>query len=203
VQRRGARHIVVGDLTSCTTLAAVLLSGQVRFSLATPPDAARPNEAPLALAMALTLSGGPYPRPARCGAESMKTVSYLEDGQQRRAAVPLTATASSWAAVNWVELGERFTAFHCVVVGKGTPARWSGSLSVAPRGWALGSTAGEFKVCRYTAQTPEAYVDVRTSLSEQNFLVIRGDQLCPSASPISSNSEGVQNFAHLATVVFP
>jgi type IV pilus modification protein PilV len=198
--QRQTRQIVVGDLTSCTTIAAVLLSGQVRFSLTAPPDAARPVDAPLALSMALTLSGGPYPRPAQCGAESMKTVSYFEDGQQRRAAVPLTATPTSWAVASWVELGERFTAYHCVVVGKGIPARWSGSLSVAPRGWALGNTANDFKVCRYTAQTPEAYVDVTTSLAEQNFLVIRGDQTCPSASGIGSNSEAVQNFTNLATI---
>ena len=133
----------------------------------------------------------------------MKTVSHFEDGQQRRAAVPLAATPTSWAVSSWVELGERFTAYHCVVVGKtagkGTPARWSGSLGVTPRGWALGGTASDFKLCRYTAQTPEAYVDVSTSLAEQNFLVIRGDQLCPSASAISSNSEAVQNFINLAT----
>jgi type IV pilus modification protein PilV len=201
--QRHTRQIVVGDLTSCTTIAAVLLSGQVRFSLTAPPDAARPVDAPLALSMALTLSGGPYPRPAHCGAESMKTVSYLEDGQHRRAAVPLSTTPTSWAVASWVELGERFTAYHCVVVGKGIPARWSGNLSVAPRGWTLGNTTNDFKVCRYTAQTPEAYANVSTSLVEQNFLVIRGDQLCPSASAVSSNSEGVQNFTNLATTAHP
>lgn len=197
--QRQTRHVVVGDLTSCTSIAAVLLSGQVRFSLTAPPDAARPNDAPLALAISLTLSGGPYPRPAICGAEAMKTVSYFESGQQRRAAVSLNATPASWAVTSWVELSERFTAIHCVVVGKGTPALWSGRLSIAPRGWVLGSSASEFKVCRYTAQSPEAYVDVSTSISEQNFLVIRGDQLCPSASAFSGNSDGVQNFADLAT----
>jgi type IV pilus modification protein PilV len=204
--QRHTRHIVVGDLTSCTTIAAVLLSGQVRFSLATPPDAARPVDAPLALAMALTLSGGSYSRPAHCGAEAMKTVSYLDDGKQRRAAVPLSATSTSWAVASWVELGERFTAFHCVIVGKGTPARWSGKLSVLPKGWAFGPTANDFKACRFVAQTPEAYADVSTSLAEQNFLVIRGDQLCPSASGFSStgsvNAEGVQNFINLATTAF-
>ena len=201
-----SRRIRVDDLTSCTTMAAVLLSGQVRFSLATPPDAARPVEAPLALAMTLTLSNGPYSRPAHCGAESMKTVSYLEDGIQRRAAVPLAATPSSWAVASWVELGERFTAYHCVVVGKavgkGTPAIWSGQLGVLPQGWAFGPTANEFKACRYTAQTPEAYVDVDTSLAEQNFLVIRGDQVCPSASGMSVNAQGVQNFTNFATTAF-
>lgn len=197
--QRHTRHVVVGDLTSCTSIAAVLLSGQVRFSLTAPPDAARPTDAPLALAIALTLSGGPYLRPAICGAEAMKTVNYLEGGQQRRAAVPLNATPASWAVANWVELSERFTAIHCVVVGKGTPAHWSGRLSIAPRGWALGSSASKFKVCRYTAQSPEVYVEVSTSISEQNFLVIRGDQLCPSASAFSGNGEGVQNFADLAT----
>jgi type IV pilus modification protein PilV len=200
--QRHTRHIVVGDLTSCTTIAAVLLSGQVRFSLTTSPDAARPVDAPLALSMALTLSGGPYSRPAHCGAEAMKTVSFVEDGKQRRAAVPLAATPSSWAVASWVELGERFTAFHCVVIGKGTPAHWSGKLSVVPQGWALGTTANDFKACRYTAQTREAYADVSTSLAEQNILVIRGDQLCPSASGLSTSGEGVQNFTNFSTTAF-
>ncbi|MBC7717975.1 MAG: hypothetical protein H7143_13675 [Pseudorhodobacter sp.] len=217
--QRTTRRIVVGDLSSCTTIAAVLLSGQVRFSLSAPPDAARPMDAPLALAMALTLSDGPYPRPAQCGAEAMKTVSYLEDGKRRRAAVPSTATPSSWAVDTWVELGERFIAYHCVVVGKasstgtgtgtgaGTSARWSGRLSLVPHGWALGAASTAFKVCRYRAQTSEAYADVSTSLAEQNFLVVRGDQSCPTPSGFSlgdsTESEAVQNFADLATVAFP
>ncbi len=197
-----ARQIVAGDLTSCTTVAAVLLSGQVRFSLALPPDAARPVDAPLALGVELTLSGGPYPHPANCGAESMKTVSYFEDGRQRRAAVPLNATAGSWAVSNWVELGERFTAYRCVVVGKGNPAQWSGRLNLLPQGWTFGLTASDFKVCRYTAQSPEAYRDVSTSLAEQNFLVVRGDQACPSASAMNTNGDGVQNFTNFATAQF-
>ena len=204
---RHTPHIVVGDLNSCTTIEAVLLSGQVRFSLTTPPDAARPVDAPLALSVALNLSEGPYPRPAHCGAESMKTVNYVEDGLPRRAAVPLNATPTSWELGSWVELGERFTAYQCVVVGKtagkSAPARWSGRISIVPRGWALGGTASDFKVCRYSAQTPEAYVDVSTSLTEQNFLLIRGDQLCPSASAVSSNGEGVQNFNNFATTPHP
>ena len=198
--QRHARHIVVGDLSSCTTMAAVLISGQVRFSMALPPDAARPADAPLALSMELALSGGPYAHPAKCGAEAMKTISYLEGGKQRRAAVPEAATAITWAASNWVELGERFTAYHCVVVGSGTPAKWSGRLKLVPQGWTLGRTATDFKTCRYSAQTPDAYVDVSTSLTEQNFLVIRGDQACPSASALKTNGEGVQNFTDLSTV---
>ena len=200
--QRHTRQIVVGDLNSCSTIAAVLLSGQVRFSMATPPDAARPADPPLAMSVELALSGGPYAHSTKCGAESMKTVSYFQDGKQRRAAVPLNATALSWAASNWVELGERFTAYHCIVVGSGTPAKWSGRLKIVPQGWALGRSAGDFKVCRYSAQTPDAYVDVSTSLAEQNFLVIRGDQACPSASALKTNGEGVQNFTDLSTVEF-
>ena len=200
--QRHTRHIVVGDLNSCTTIAAVLISGQVRFSNATPPDAARPVEASLALSMELALSGGPYAHPAKCGAEAMKTVSYLQDGKQRRAAVPSAATAVTWAASNWVELGERFTAYHCIVVGSGTPAKWSGRLKPVPQGWAFGRATTDFKACRYSAQTPDAYVDVSTSLAEQNFLVVRGDQACPSASALKTDGEGVQNFTDLSTVEF-
>ena len=198
--QRHTRHIVVGDLNSCTTLAAVSISGQVRFSMATPPDAARPADPPLAMSVELALSGRPYAHSPKCGTESMKSVSYLEGGKQRRAAVPLNATALTWAASNWLELGERFTAYHCIVVGSGTPAKWSGRLKLVPQGWAFGRAATDFKACRYSAQTPGAYVDVSTSLAEQNFLVIRGDQACPSASALKTNGEGVQNFTDLSTV---
>ena len=200
--QRHTRHIVVGDLNSCTTIAAVLISGQVRFSMALPPDAARPADAPLASSVELALSGGQYAHSPKCGAESMKTVSYLEGGKQRRGAVPVAATASSWAVSNWVELGELFTAYHCVVVGSGTPAKSSGRLKLVPQGWAFGRATTDFKACRYSAQTPDAYADVSASLAEQNYLVIRGDQVCPSASALKTNGEGVQNFTDLSTVEF-
>ena len=135
------RDIVASDLVTCSAASGMLLSGQVRFSLAGVTDAARANDTPLPLAMALALSGGPYPGPAQCGAEAMKTVAYSVGNTTRREAVPLAATPASWGVPAWSELGERFVAYHCVVQPAGTPARWSGRSSVVPQGWALGTTA--------------------------------------------------------------
>ena len=145
------RDIVASDLVTCSVASGMLLSGQVRFSLAGVPDAARANDTPLPLAMALALSGGPYPGPAQCGTEATKTVTYSSGNSTRREAVPLSATPASWGVSAWSDLGERFVAYHCVVQPAGSPARWSGRSSVVPQGWALGTTAATHKVCRYSA----------------------------------------------------
>ena len=206
------RDIAAADLAGCNAVSAMLLSGQVRFSLAGAPDAARANDTPLPLAMALALSGGSYPGPAQCGAEAMKTVAYSVGNSTRREAVPLSATPLSWGVAAWSDLGERFVAYHCAVQPAGTPARWSGRSSVQPQGWALGSTAGTHKVCRYSAdqdnsggvdrnaEHPDSYTAVDAALAQQNFLVVKGDQSCPGGSAVKADGQGAQNFANLGTL---
>ena len=206
------RDIAVADLAGCNAVSAMLLSGQVRFSLTGAPDAARANDTPLPLAMALALSGGSYPGPAQCGAEAMKTVAYSVGNSTRREAVPLSATPLSWGVAAWSDLGERFVAYHCAVQPAGTPARWSGRSSVQPQGWALGTTATAHKVCRYSAdqdnsgsvdrnaEHPDSYTAVDATLAQQNFLVIKGDQSCPGGSAVKADGQGAQNFANLGTL---
>jgi hypothetical protein len=169
------RNLTAADITGCDTVDALLLSGVVRFSAASPPDAAVANDVPLALSMAVALTGGTYPTPPQCGAEAQTLAS-----------------------------GERFVAYHCMI----TPlaGRWSGRSSVVPQGWALGSTASQFKVCRYSAdqdgsgsvdinaEHPRDYTEVQSALTQQNFLVVRGDQSCPLASSI-----GGAVFSNLST----
>ena len=46
-----ARDITEADLRSCSSLVAVLLRGYIRFSLGPRPDAAQPNDQPLALTL--------------------------------------------------------------------------------------------------------------------------------------------------------
>jgi Tfp pilus assembly protein PilV len=111
-----SHDIVAADLVTCTATNGLLLSGQVRFSLTGAPDAAHANDTPLALAVSLALSGGPYAGPAQCGTDAMKTVAYPLGNTTRREAVPLLATPESWGVQSWTELGERFIAYHCVVV---------------------------------------------------------------------------------------
>lgn len=214
------RHMVAGDLASCTAMNGLLLSGQVRFSLNGAPDAAHANDTPLPLAVALALTGGPDPRPAQCGAQAMKTVAYSVDTSSRREAVPLLATAASWGVPSWTDLGERFVAYHCVVTPANTPARWSGRSTLLPQGWALGSMAGAYKVCRYSAdqdgsgrvdsnaEHPDSYADVAANLTQQNFLVVKGDQSCPAGVPVNVDAHvdahvdalQAQNFANLGTL---
>ncbi|HMC16374.1 MAG TPA: hypothetical protein VKI18_12125, partial [Albitalea sp.] len=78
--------LTAADIAGCDSVKALLLSGVVRFSTSSPPDAARANDTPLALSMDVALTGGSYPAAPQCGAEPQ--------------------TLSS---------GERFVAYHCMI----------------------------------------------------------------------------------------
>jgi len=78
--------------------------------------------------------------------------------------------------------------YFCVVTTNEN-ANWSGTLDVV--GLATGITADTFRVCRYSAdyngrggienlEHPRVYSDVDGILTNQNFLVIRGDNSCPT-----------------------
>jgi hypothetical protein len=159
------RDLTLTDLTACAATTAQLLSGSVRFSQASPPDAARGNDAPLALSIALALTGGSYATPPECSSETVQT-----------------------------EAGDRYVAYHCVVVPLAS-GRWSGRSTIAPIGWTIGNGANDRKVCRYTAdidgsgsvdrndEHPVAYSGVDHALANQNFLVIKGSETCPAGNP--------------------
>ncbi len=158
------RDLTLADLTACAAINAQLLSGSVRFSQAAPPDAARANDAPLAFTIALALTGGTYAAPPECSSEAVQT-----------------------------EAGDRYVAYHCVVVPLAS-GRWSGRSTLVPNGWALGIGADARQVCRYSAdldgsgaidsneEHPAAYSAVDHSLANQNFLVIQGSQTCPAGA---------------------
>ena len=168
------QDLTLAHLTDCTATGGLMLSGAVRFSLGTPPDAADPNDLALPLSVALSLSVG---TDASCTTEPK----------------------------------ERVVAYHCGM----TPVqgRWSGRCTVVPDGWALGSSADEYKVCRYSAdqdgngtvdrnaEHPDIYDEVDATLMQQNFLIIRGDQTCPAGAPIEVDGDGPQVYADLGTVL--
>jgi Tfp pilus assembly protein PilV len=159
------RDLTLTDLTACAATNAQLLSGSVRFSQASPPDAARGNDAPLALSIALALTGGTYATAPECSSETVQT-----------------------------EAGDRYVAYHCVVVPLAS-GRWSGRSTIVPSGWTIGNGANDRKVCRYTAdidgsgsvdrndEHPAAYSGVDHALANQNFLVIKGSETCPAGNP--------------------
>lgn len=152
------------DLTACGAISAQLLSGSVRFSQTAPPDAARGNDAPLALSITLALTGGTYATAPECSSEAVQT-----------------------------EAGDRYVAYHCVVQPLAS-GRWSGRSTVVPSGWTIGTTADARQVCRYATdldgsgaidsneEHPTTYSAVDHSLANQNFLVIAGNQTCPAGA---------------------
>ena len=158
------RDLALTDLTACAAMTAQMLSGSVRFSQTSPPDAARGNDAPLALTLALALTGGTYAAAPECSSEAVQT-----------------------------EAGDRYVAYHCVVIPLAS-GRWSGRSTVVPSGWTIGTGADARQVCRYSAdldgsgaidsneEHPAAYSAVDHSLANQNFLVIQGSQLCPTGA---------------------
>ena len=170
------------DLTRCAASTAQLLSGSVRFSQASPPDPARGNDAPLAFSIALALTGGTYASPPECSSEAVQTAA-----------------------------GERYVAYHCVVVPLAS-GRWSGRSTLVPSGWTLGLGADKRKVCRYSAdldgsgaidsneEHPAAYDGVDHSLANQNFLVIQGSETCPAGAAVQVAGIAADVFVNLATV---
>lgn len=159
---KATRDLATSDLSACTSVTGMMLSGEVHFSLAALPVAAAANDAPQPLAITLVLDGGTPAIAPWCDSEIVESA------------------------------GQRYVAYRCVIVPPVGLRRWSGRTSVLPSGWAIGMTADERRVCRYAvdqdgsgaidtnAEHPAIYQNVDRTLARQNFLVVRGDQACPA-----------------------
>lgn len=156
-----ARDITEADLGSCSPAAGALLSGHIRFSLGHVPDAARPNDPPLALSVGLVLD---TPGAARCEVDAAPARSGAERHIAYTCILP-TQVDNGWsgqlriAPEGW-SLGDAATAFKV--------CRYSADLD------------GSGRIDR-NAEHPEHYRDVRGPLLQQNYLVIRGDATCTGA----------------------
>ncbi len=151
------------QLRNCVSINGQMLSGSVRFSQASPPDAARGNDSAPAFNVALGLTTGATGEDG-CSTEPVQTTS-----------------------------GDRYVVYHCVVLTLPN-GRWSGRSTIVPIGWLIGNAASERKVCRYSndldgsgavdrnEEHPAAYRGVDRPLANQNFLVIKGSETCPTAS---------------------
>ncbi len=194
------------DLVDCTATRALLLGGSVRFSAAAPPDAATAGDTPLPLAVALATSGGSYPVAPQCTSEAMKTVAIDIGASRRLRDVAIDATPASLGLAGWADTGARFVAYHCVVTPLAS-GRWSGRTTIVPNGWTLGAAATDWRVCRFSAdldgsgsvdayiEHPRDYSNVDTTLGNQNFLVVKGDQAClaGAAGDVFANLGTVQH----------
>ncbi len=199
------------DLTHCSELHGLWLSGTVRVSNASPPNPDAANDNPLDMAVLLTLTGTANAASPSCSTEALKTVQYRTTDGIRREAVPLLAMPASVGVAEWSEQGERYVAYRCVVPITGAAGRWSGRSSLVPLGWAIGTSAADRKVCRYTTdldhsgaidrneEHPAAYTAVDRSLLQQNFLVIRGDQACPGDSAARIDTPDVVDASPITT----
>jgi hypothetical protein len=155
---------------------ALLLSGVVRFATTPPPDPVHANDAPLALGIGITLTGGVYPGAPQCGAEAQTLAS-----------------------------GDRFVAYHCMIVplagrwsGRTSvvPQGWAlGGAATQYKVCRYSADQDGSGGVDSNAEHPKDYADVDGALAQQNFLVIRGDQSCPLASAI-----GATVFANVGTV---
>jgi hypothetical protein len=187
------RDLADGDLTTCEAGLWLLLSGIVRFADTVPPAASTANAAPPVFAMRLALADGSGEAPAQCSVDAMKTVRYVAAGSLHIDAVPIDVAPASAGLATWDDTGDRFAAYRCIVAPR-ADGRWSGRTTLAPSGWTIGSGAADGRVCRFAAdrdgsgaidaniEHPADYRDVAIGLTEQNFLVVRGDQACPAAS---------------------
>ena len=205
------RDLGVADLTRCDATTGLLLSGHVRFSSASPPNAVQANATTLPLDVALSLTGGTYTTAPWCASEAQKTVSYLGIGGLRLDAVPATAQPASVGLASWTDTGDRFVAYHCVVYPPTAAAVWSGRATLTPSGWTIGTGPADRRVCRYSAdldgsgavdgniEHPASYVNVSVALTQQNFLVITGTENCPVGSPPILGGTAADAFVNLST----
>ena len=112
--------------------------------------------------------------------------------------------AESASATGYSNVNARFVSYACVVtpvdhdVSNATPKRWWGRVTLNPAGWTIGSS--NYKVCRYSAdyngngaianaEHPQWYRGVTGALDSQNYLVITGNNNCPTekaANPFSN-----------------
>jgi Tfp pilus assembly protein PilV len=155
--------LAIVSQNDCQAAAGLVVSGAVRFDTdgrVSAAEAENPvGSLALDLNMALPVSGA--------------SVDCFDDAPT----VPTSATAVH---------------YNCLVNPAGNSGRWSGTLNVVLAGdRTLGPAADQFRICRYSAdydnrggienlEHPLVYTDVTGPLTNQNFLVIRGDNTCPS-----------------------
>lgn len=208
---RTTAQLDAGDLTHCSELRGLWLSGTVRFSHTSPPAPQAANDPPLDVAVAVALTGAADAASWVCSTEALKTVQYRSADGLHRESVPLSAMPVSVGVAEWTELGERYVAYQCVVPVRGAAGRWSGRSHLVPLGWAIGTTEGTHRVCRYTSdldrsgaierneEHPASYDAVDRTLQQQNFLVIRGDQTCPGGTATRIDPGDVADAATFST----
>jgi Tfp pilus assembly protein PilV len=203
-------NLTASHLTQCTPADGLLLSGLVRFSLNNPPAPEAANDLPLPLSVTLQLSTR-NTTPPTCLSEPVEEVLVATASGPVTEWVPLGATPASLGVAQWTATGERFVSYHCLIDTSGGSTTWSGRSDVQAAGWAIGQNLGQYRVCRYSSDTdasgaidrneehPATYAQVRAPLTQQHFLVVRGELSCPVGPPIKVDGVGVQVYVDWST----
>ncbi|WP_457324766.1 type IV pilus modification PilV family protein [Roseateles sp. P5_E11] len=197
---------------------AYLLSGVIRFSNTNPANPSQPEAFAIPLT-APTLVSGSYSLP-RLDPQFQPVMSGGNLTLDSFTATPPTVTSAEHQPECFQDSPstspstQPFVTYNCIVYPDTSTKYWSGQLELT--GLSLGTTAAEYRVCRYSAdyngsggmftadwkaleneEHPAVYARVTGSLARQNFLVIKGNLDCPTA-PAVNPSAGV--FADYSTI---
>jgi Tfp pilus assembly protein PilV len=188
--------LLTTDLTVCASLTAQLLSGYVRFaSILGQPNAAEsetPTGTSLNLDIDLQLTSSGHPAPG---------VACFDD------ATDDAAQAALRGVVN----------YFCAILSN-DQFRWSGRSRIRPQdfsntsSWSIAAVAGlnVYKVCRYTPLSTDvgtknidhpldyttAGSAAKSSLANQNFLVISAAHTCPTDAPAAGDFVNSNTMRH-------
>jgi hypothetical protein len=155
----------------CTPLDALLLSGWVRVSLAASPDAAAPDDAPLALVVELRLTRGRLAAPGCATGRAGAALAYH---------CVIEPADGAWS-------GRSDIALHGGSIGTA-----SGQYRVCRYVAAPGAGTPHER----NAAHPARYENVDRPLMQQNFLVIPGDAPCPVVPASPAHPDGIVTVPH-------
>jgi hypothetical protein len=153
--------------------------------------------------------------------------------------VGVAAGDATTQIVNPVATGERYVTYSCLMYpvdldnSATTSAAYTARVAIWPTDtavWALGTTAGSYKVCRYSADYDRdggvrtvsgsnvisidneehtyAYLNAQRSLGNQNYLIVRARRTtgggqpitCPTDAAVEVNGQGGENYTDESTV---
>lgn len=191
--------LTANDVESCrNNTVGYLISGTIRFAFGDTPDATAPSSTALPQPLNASLNLTPSQFKTR-----VDGVLVLAPGRD----YPVTPNHVCFSDAPEPGVTTRTLVNYSCLVHPNTqsPRNWWGQLLLT--GLSVGTTSSTYKVCRYSAdyngngythipttdpegldkidneEHPAAYQRVSYSLARQNFLVVRGDVMCPVAPP--------------------
>lgn len=212
--------LTASDVASCNNnTVGYLLSGTVRFSNTNPANPSAPEANAIPLGIDFVSGNYVLPRldtsgnPVKDSHGVILTNSYTATPP-----TPASGTAPNFECFQdspgTAPSSQPFVNYYCIIYQPSGALTWSGKVVLT--GFNTGTTASEYRVCRYSAdydgsgdpytpdkkalenfEHPEVYGRVQGSLTRQNFLVVRGDRSCPTA-PAVDPTHGI--FADYSTL---